>query len=179
MKKLLTVFIFTFLALPVFCACDGVCEESKTENCTTCKEAGKDIKTPTDAFDMGAFSQSRKEKDKAEKEIETLKEKYKTASAKEKPAVKAELNKFMSAQHDKKIKAQRLQIERQQEKLKSWAEALNEQEKNKKELISKEVDDILAGKNTKTPWENLKEKKTKDAGSLKRKAMKSAAKANK
>ena len=136
-------------------------------------------KTTGIGLNPAAFGAAQKEKDKADKEIDALVEKYKTAADADKKNIKADLTKKVTAREEARIKKEREEIARQQEKLKTWTATLDNTEKNKTAFVSEKVDNLIAGKKEETPWEKLKADTIKKSADIKTKTLQKAAAANK
>ncbi|MCL2888006.1 MAG: hypothetical protein FWF35_01645 [Elusimicrobia bacterium] len=137
-------------------------------------------KKPGIGIDPSALGAVQKDKDKQQKEIDALLEKYKAATTDtDKKNIKAQLTQKMTAQEEARIKRERDEIARQQEKLKTWSATLDNQEKNKTALVNTEVDNLIAGKKNEQPWDKLKSETEKKSGDIKNKALQKAAEAGK
>ncbi|MDR0291342.1 MAG: hypothetical protein LBI01_00890 [Elusimicrobium sp.] len=136
-------------------------------------------KTPSLGIDPSALGAAQKEKDKEQKEIDALLEKYKAASDADKKNIKAELTQKITAREEARIKREREEIARQQEKLKTWSAVLDNEEKNKTALVNTETDNLITGKKTEAPWEKLKAATEKKSGDIKNKALQKAAEVKK
>lgn len=79
------------------------------------------------------------------KQIKQLIKKYKKAPADEKPAIKEELSKVVSAHVDAQLAYMKERIAAERANLDNWEKKIQEDEKNLEAVKAQRVDDLLSG----------------------------------